>query len=402
LSWSLWGTNILLTSAGLILFAGNRPQLGRLDFPGYFLGVLIALVYSSIGILIIRYRPRLPFGWLFLILAVPAAIANFCTMYAIFGTLVAPDANLVGVEFAAWLHNWILYTIFPAPFAILFTLFPNGRLPSPGWRWLILVSALATILQTGLGLIEPGRIIVYITIPETVLPISNPTGITLMGPINQLLGYTWLVSVFTIPAGAAAVLVRFRSSSRVERQQLKFLVFSLYFLILFLVFSFLGNEFLGDTGLILLILLLPIGTAMAILRYNLYGIDVIIRRTVQYTLLTGILAAVYFSSILFLQSVFSNLSNQNSPFILVISTLAIAALFNPLRLRILAFIDRRFFRSSYDAEKSLSDFAVAIRSEVDLEQLGAAMLGIVHQTIRPERASLWLKPDRTSKGKINR
>ena len=101
LGWLMWGFCIILTTAGLILLAINRPHIGIMDFPGFFSGVLIGLVYSTVGLVIISYRPQLPFGWLFLILAVPAAIANFCTMYAIYGTLVAPDANLVGVKLAA-------------------------------------------------------------------------------------------------------------------------------------------------------------------------------------------------------------------------------------------------------------------------------------------------------------
>jgi hypothetical protein len=197
----------------------------------------------------------------------------------------------------------------------------------------------------------------------------------------------------------SAILVRFRSSGWVERQQLKWLVYFLILLIILLMFAFLGNEIIENIGNALLILLLPVGTTLAILRYNLYGIDIIIRRTIQYALLTGILAAVYFSLVLILQSVFSNLSNRQSPLILVFSTLMIAALFNPLRLRILAFIDRRFFRSKYDAERILSDFAVAIQAEIDLENLSAVLLGIAYDTVQPARISLWLKQERLPKRK---
>jgi hypothetical protein len=138
-------------------------------------------------------------------------------------------------------------------------------------------------------------------------------------------------------------------------------------------------------------MVLPTGTALAILRYNLYGIDLIIRRTVQYTLVTGILAAVYFSLVIALQALFSNFTPVQSPLILVISTLTIAALFNPLRLRILTSIDRRFFRGRYDADRILSEFADAMRAEVDLENFSAALLIIVHKTVQPARSSLWLK-----------
>jgi hypothetical protein len=398
LGWLLLAICIVLTTAGLILLALNRPYIGKMDHPGYFSGVLIGLVYSTIGLVIIRYRPRLPFGWLFMALAVPSAIMSFCVMFAIYGFLVASDPTLIGVKLAAWLQIWVFYLVFPTPVAILFMLFPNGQLPSPNWRWVVWISILSTALLTIQALTTPGRILVYVTSPGIVLPMMNPTGIQ-RGFVLHSLENLWFFNVMTIPIGMSAILVRFRSSGWVERQQLKWLVYFLILLIILLMFAFLGNEIIENIGNALLILLLPVGTTLAILRYNLYGIDIIIRRTIQYALLTGILAAVYFSLVLILQSVFSNLSNRQSPLILVFSTLMIAALFNPLRLRILAFIDRRFFRSKYDAERILSDFAVAIQAEIDLENLSAVLLGIAYDTVQPARISLWLKQERLPKRK---
>jgi hypothetical protein len=137
---------------------------------------------------------------------------------------------------------------------------------------------------------------------------------------------------------------------------------------------------------------------MVIFRYRLYDIDLIIRRTLQYALLTGLLALIYFGGIVLLQNVFGGLfGDTESPLITVISTLAIAALFNPLRGRIQDFIDRRFFRSKYDAEKALINFAAIARDEVDMVRLSGSLLSVVESTLQPEQTSLWLKE--TARGK---
>ncbi len=134
--------------------------------------------------------------------------------------------------------------------------------------------------------------------------------------------------------------------------------------------------------------------AVAISRYRLFDIDIIIRRALQYTLLSGILILVYLSSVFLIQSVFSGLEGSlNSQFVTVITTLGVAAIFNPLRSRVQDFIDRRFFRKKYDAEKAVNDFAVISRGEVDIERLSEALLSLIEKNIQPDQASLWLRDD---------
>ena len=140
---------------------------------------------------------------------------------------------------------------------------------------------------------------------------------------------------------------------------------------------------------------LPITVAVAIMRYRLFDIDIIIRRTLQYTLVTGLLALIYIGSVILLQSLFTAVGGQQSPVVIVLSTLIIAALFNPLRSRIQDFIDRRFYRRKYNADQALSRFMDTARNEVELEKLNEAMLGVVKETMQPEQVSLWLK-ERTS------
>lgn len=151
-------------------------------------------------------------------------------------------------------------------------------------------------------------------------------------------------------------------------------------------------------------LMIPLGIGISILRHRLYDIDVIIRRTLQYAFLTGLLALAYFGGVVVLQTLFNPLTGStNSPLVTVITTLGIAALFNPLRHRVQDFIDRRFYRKKYNAEQALAQFAATARDEVDMEKLTAALLRVVEETVQPEKASLWLKasPNLTKRGGRN-
>jgi hypothetical protein len=199
-----------------------------------------------------------------------------------------------------------------------------------------------------------------------------------------------------------SVLVRFRRARGDERQQIKwFASAAALTLVWYLVF---GQSTRGLPGAIvalsglLVIPSIPIATGIAILRYRLYDIDIIINRTLVYGSLTATLVALYFGGIVVLQRVFVLLTGQQSTLAVVASTLLIAALFTPLRRRIQAFIDRRFYRRKYDARKTLEAFSAKLREETDLGALNSELVGVVRETMQPAHVSVWLRPDTVPKG----
>ncbi len=280
---------------------------------------------------------------------------------------------------------WVTFTQFPY-------LFPSGRYV-PGWMRL------------------PALIWFLLCIPWNFMvgspldPLTWPPA--LIGPLLLGLWGSWLFTQ----------VYRYRRVSKsVERQQTKWVVYALAMVVFGeMTIAIIGFS-LDSRGLLYLLsgvpptpqilafvligqglarfcfLLLPIAFIFSILRYRLWDIDLIIRRTLQYTLLTGLLALAYFVGVILIQEIFRAFTvNASSPLITVLSTLGIAALFNPLRRRVQDFIDRRFFRSKYDAEQILNSFASVARDEVELERLTAALLGVVDETMQPESVSLWLK-----------
>jgi hypothetical protein len=233
--------------------------------------------------------------------------------------------------------------------------------------------------------------------------IDNPYG-WLPANTTLYLGFPSFISLLLILIlSAVSLIFRYRSAGLSVRLQLRWFVMGsfifviLFFLPVFVNFSQIrkGVDYLflilGQAAIIPLYL--AVGTA--ILRYRLYDIDLIIRRTIQYTILTALLAMIYFGSVVLLQNLVENLTGEQSPIVIVFSTLAIAALFNPLRLRVQDFIDRRFYRKKYDAEQTLAQFANVARDEVDMDKLTITLLSAVEETMQPDKVSLWLRSSKS-------
>ena len=197
-------------------------------------------------------------------------------------------------------------------------------------------------------------------------------------------------------ASAVSLIVRMRRAGRTERQQIKWLAYGGALVVGAVFVGGVIAVWIGEVGITVIslgLLGVPISTGVAIARYSLYDIDLIINRTLVYGSLTALLASAYVGGVVGLQALFRALSGQESTLAIVASTLAIAALFGPLRRRVQAFVDRRFYRRKYDAAKILEAFGSRLRDETDLDASSGDMVGIARRTVQPAHVSLWLRPD---------
>jgi hypothetical protein len=248
-------------------------------------------------------------------------------------------------------------------------------------------------------------VIVLSTLADTLIvneapgyEIDNPIGIEGFGYFEDspVFGVLTGLLFVSIVGAIASVVVRFRRSRGVERQQMKWFVYAVALIPLIPTDGFLPG-IISSVALGVVLIALPTAIGIAVLKYRLYNIDVLINRTLVYGSLTATLVTVYVGSIVILQTAFRSLTGQDSQLAIVASTLAIAALFNPLRRRVQAFVDRRFYRRKYDAAKTLAAFSARLRDETDLAELNEELIAVVRETMQPAHVSLWLRPDTASK-----
>ncbi|HLL38595.1 MAG TPA: hypothetical protein VK357_02900 [Rubrobacteraceae bacterium] len=355
------------------------------------------VVFAIVAALIVSRQPRNTIGW---VLMVPVS------MYVVGGPIesyiesLAPSspAPTVPLLLMLWFSNWNwLLLIFPLLFIPL--LFPNGRPPTPRWRW-VGVAALAwatlfVLIATLVQKFSAG------TKPDLVF--DNPIGVFREDTVERLVG-VWIAGLLAlVVACAAALFVRYRRADETEREQIKWLLYACAVFLMVYIGGFVGGVGGEDSlgGYIwgvffgLSVMTLPAAIGIAILRYRLYDIDVVINRTLVYGSLTALLALVYLGGVATTQAIFRILTGQEHQpqLAVVISTLAIAALFNPLRRGIQSFIDRRFYRRKYDARKTLEAFSAKLRDETNLEALNNELAGVVRETMQPAHVSVWLRPD---------
>jgi PAS domain S-box-containing protein len=398
----LCAVSLTLTALGLFLLVVSRSPVGVPVYAGapvfdYWLeNTVIAISFSTVGAIITpRLPPKNPIGWIFCSIGLIAGMRLFVSEYAIVTLLAEPrsvPAILPGGEVLAWISSW-LWVVHIGLFVFLALLFPDGRLPSSRWRpfaWLVGVVIVTGTVSVALW-------------PETAAGfdlVNHPLGIEVatdtMNPVETILYALGLVA-------AASLLVRLRRSMGVERQQLKWFAYAVAVLATSAILAYVVSEsvrvvWLGWASFMLVIASvvgLPVAVGIAILRYRLYNIDLLLNRTLVYGALTAVLAAVYFGSIVLFQALFRAFTGQESQVAVVVSTLAIAALFTPLRLRIQSFIDRRFYRRKYDARKTLEAFSAKLRIETDLDALSSELIDVIRETMQPTRVSLWLNaPER--------
>jgi hypothetical protein len=401
LAWSLCLLCVALAVGGVLLGPLNGRTLGEiLVEEGIVAIATLTVAFSVVGALVASHRPGNPIGWIFSAAALFQGLNVFGWEYATYALLTEPGSLPLGAEMA-WLAQWDWAPGLGLILVFLPLLFPDGRPPSRRWRWVAWLGA------ASIGLIVvPQMILLW---PDRGAELMRPQGPAEQGGSHAL----FVIVVYAgfplmLLAGLAAVaslVVRFRRASGDERQQIKWFATAAA---LTLVFTFEFELVLNVEGGLLRVILatltvliipsIPVATGIAILRYRLYDIDIFINRTLVYGSLTAALALVYFGGVVSLQYAFRALTGEGSQLVVVASTLVIAALFSPLRRRIQAFVDRRFYRKKYDAARVLEAFSARLRDETNLDQLNGDLVAVVRETVQPGHVSLWLRELEAERG----
>jgi hypothetical protein len=392
LAWSICTGSLSLMAFSLLLIAfGWSTPLPRgwtpwIQHAVFLLGVIGAPV---LGGLIASRRPENHYGWVWLGLGMSFALLVLAEPYAAYALVVDPGSLPAPRALYYVLRLGWEVTATLVPFVLL--LFPTGRLPSGRWRFLawILLAAGGAIVP--LALLNPANGSGSIENPFAVGGVAGEAITTINFALGMVIFAAFIVS-------ALSLVIRYHGASGVERQQLKWFALAAVVGGGLIVADVLSVDLLLGAALWNLLntatfagFYLAVG--IAILRYRLYEIDIIINRTLVYSVLTGTLVSLYFGSIVLLQRVFVLLTGERSTLAIVASTLLIAALFNPLRRRIQSFIDHRFYRRKYDAEKTLETFGARLRDETNLEALNNELVGVVRETMQPTHVFVWLRPD---------
>lgn len=395
LAWMLTGiVTISSVVQSIPLFNDTAAASGLAAILNTLVVIALRPVFAALAALIVSRQPRNAVGWL---LFFPAMGFIFNVEPYIRSFAAAPEQPPFLLLLSLWYAttSW-LGLIFPLFFIMV--LFPTGRPPSPRWRWLI---------RAGLGMCA--FFVLLVTFGRTYNAIdygrdwevTNPIGFIELGENQGLFFVLWGAGLISMAIlSVVSLIVRFRRAAVVEREQIKWLLFACALFAASYGISYPINTLPEWTAYRTVANLLwqismvgiPVSIAIAILRYRLWDIDLIIRRTLQYGLITLLLGLIYFGGVTVLGQAFLALTGQESPLAVVLSTLVIAALFNPLRRRIQQVIDRRFFRSQLNTAKIMLDFSEAVRDDTELGALAARLTRVIQAAFQPEQVVLWIAP----------
>jgi hypothetical protein len=383
-AWLLAGVIAVLCVPTMIIAAGHS-DLGSsvIEIASAIGFLLVGPIYAVTSAIIISRQPRNVVGWLLMTVAVGLTLSFAAGTFLIPASAPVVDIWWVlRLSFESW--SWVLF-IFPVFHLLL--VFPTGRLLSPRWRILVVLEGLMVFTMIFLGTFaaELG--------PEDgAWTVPNPIGFITRDPFDGLLGAFWGPALLLLAvSGFLAAVLRYRRSDSIERQQIKWLLFAVaWFAVIYgtsAVQSGAENGSLLDLLLPLTIMGIGVAVALAVLRYRLYEIDRIVSRTVGYVLVVGVLGSVYALGAIWLPSRLTG----GSPLFVAGSTLAVAALFNPLRRRVLHWVDRRFYRSRYDAERVAGEFASRLQDRTDVDRLSEDWVAVVAQTMQPSSVGVWVR-----------
>ncbi len=386
-AWFLCGLTLVLITCAFVLAVPNRYPASDL----YFL--LTEVSATVVGGLVAWRQPRNPVGWFIIGHALCFTLGEFGRQYAIYGVQTEPGSlplagAMASLAYWAWFPGLTLTIIF------LPLYFPDGRLISRRWRLVAWLGVFVATISTAFALVRPSG--------DETRGIPNPLGVEgleglvpISGTFDVLLPASWvLVGLLAV----GSLVVRFWRSRGLVRQQMKWFVYAAVLFISWAAVAQLSPvripPLVDNLAFVITLQALWIAIGFAVLNYRLYAVDLVVNRTLVYTVLTAVLAFVYFGAVAALQLLLRPLPGDESQLAIVASTLAIAALFNPLRRRTQRSIDRLFYRRKYDAAETLEAFSAKLREETDLDRLGGELVSVVHETMQPEHASLWLRhPD---------
>ena len=399
LAWALVALSVVLLVGGLVLSRAASSTVADLQFGGetksanVLADLVTLLIFSVVGAVVVSRQPRNTIGWLFCGVGVAVGLNSFAGDYAEFWLMSGFGMRSLG-ETAAWFSSWLWILLVSSPIFVLL-LFPDGRPPSPRWRP---VAWCATLGITGFSLslaLGAGPL-------EDFPQILNPYSVD--SPIVGIVGgAAGVVAIGSMVASAVSLIVRLRRAEGEQRQQVKWLAYGGAMVVGTILVGGVITIWSVNVSIMVMnvaLLGLPVFTGIAIVKHRLYDIDIVINRTLVYGTLSVTLAALYLGGVAATQAVLGAITNQEqTQLAIVASTLVIAALFNPLRQRIQAFIDRSFYRRKYDVAKTLEGFSMKLRDDTDLEALRGDLVGVVRETMQPAHVSLWLRPQTPSKGK---
>jgi hypothetical protein len=391
-AWVAWGICAVYwvaISVGYALRLSHGTGFHVLDELGWRIGYGSC---ATVGAVIASRRPYNVLGWILCAVGITSAVAGFAQDYASYALLDRREW-LPGGLVLGWLGSWPWYIAFGLIITFLPLLFPDGRLPSRRWRPVAWAAAVNMAVITVWAAFAPRPFEGPPGMPQNPWGIERAAGLfRLLEPITgaALLALTFL--------SLASLVLRFRRSRGEQRQQLKWFTYAALLTIgswVFFDFTSLSEQLPSLVWLVVSMLslwLIPAAIGIAILRFHLYDIDRLINRTLVFGLLTTLLGAVYAGAVLVLGQLFGGLGGEPPSWAVAGATLAVAAVFQPARRRIQQAVDRRFNRRHYNAAQTIEAFSTRLRDELELDTLSAELLAVVHQTMQPTKASLWLRP----------
>ncbi len=386
LPWILWGLAMVLVALGDGLLALHATHSPARLFDSWPRVTLNAVAFATVGAVVAARRRDNPIGWLFLVVGVGSAVQMVTGEYAMYDRYVLRD-GLPGTAVSAWVSAVVAFASFDVV-SFVALVFPAGQFVSPRWRRFGWVAVVLMVLSGVAIALSPGEF-------HDTAGIDNPFGLDPQGGLIRSFGAFAALPVFffllLLVAGIASLLIRWRRSGTEQQAQLKWVVFAAAFgfggiVLATLLYALVGGWVLTIAWTVGLAVV-PVAAGISILRYRLYDIDRIVSRTVSYAVVTGLLIAAYVG----LVTAVTRLTPTGNSLAVAGSTLAVAALFQPLRRRVQAAVDRRFNRSRYDAARTVEVFSARLREQVDLESLTGDLIGVVRGTLQPSSLGVWLR-----------